>query len=138
MSATQPSRRWEEAEALLPFFTDQWEPLRDVLERAGDSRSAAQMVSRARELEARGLVESRWESAMKVWRKSADQDAALRPVAEAICQRFYELVDHPLENGDAAMMEVARAAIRAWNRRSYRTFTATEGGSGSPRVVLSD
>lgn len=67
-----PSRgatRREEASALLPFFTDKWEPLRDVLQRAGERRSASQMVSRARELEANGQVESRWENAMKVWRK---------------------------------------------------------------------
>jgi hypothetical protein len=78
MSAARfdPSRgaiRREEAKALLPFFSDKWEPLRDVLQRAGDNRSACQMVSRARELEAGGAVESRWKDAMKVWRKAASK-----------------------------------------------------------------
>jgi hypothetical protein len=76
LSGFDPSRggiRREEAVALLPFFTNKWEPLRDVLRRAGEHRSASQMVSRARELEASGAVESRWERAMKVWRKTASE-----------------------------------------------------------------
>jgi hypothetical protein len=62
------------------------------------------------------LIESRWENAMKLWRKSTGDDA-LHRVAEAIRKRFYELVDRPLISGDEAMLEVARAAIAAWTAR---------------------
>jgi hypothetical protein len=62
----------EEADAALPAFRGEWEPLRDVAMRAG-AQSASWLVSRARDLQERGLVESKWfgkdrHASFKVWR----------------------------------------------------------------------
>lgn len=61
----------QEADAALPYFTPIWEPLRDVAERAG-VQSAAWLASRARDLQGRGFVESKWAGAekaqFKLWR----------------------------------------------------------------------
>jgi nucleotide-binding universal stress UspA family protein len=61
----------EEADAALPHFTPSWESLRDIAERAG-VKSAAWLASRARDLQERGLIESRWfgreRTNFKVWR----------------------------------------------------------------------
>lgn len=59
-----------EADAMLPFFSRELEPLRNVAQRMGGLKSASQLVSRARDLEARGLVESIWERhyTQKLWR----------------------------------------------------------------------
>jgi hypothetical protein len=61
----------EEADAALPHFTPAWETLRAVADRAG-VKSAAWLASRARDLQYRGLVESKWIGAertqFKLWR----------------------------------------------------------------------
>jgi hypothetical protein len=55
-----PTRRREEADQLLPFFTPNWEALKDVAERHNGGKSPQQLASRARDLVNRGLIESRW------------------------------------------------------------------------------
>lgn len=62
----------EEADKALPGFSSDWEPLRVVAERVG-AQSAAWLACRARDLQRRGLVESRWigaerTSSYKEWR----------------------------------------------------------------------
>ena len=62
----------EEADAALGCFTPCWEPLRVIAKRAG-APSAAWLASRARDLQRRNLVESRWSgaertSSFKLWR----------------------------------------------------------------------
>lgn len=66
------TKRRVEADELLPFFSAEFEPLQSVARRAGGRKSACQLVSRARDLEARGLVESAWltKYSLKVWRAS--------------------------------------------------------------------
>lgn len=62
----------EEADAALPHFKSEWEPLRKVADRMG-CQSAAWLAGRARDLQRRGLIESKWlgaerTSSFKVWR----------------------------------------------------------------------
>jgi hypothetical protein len=68
----------EEADTILPCFRTSWEPLRDVAART--PYSASQLASRARDLQRRGLIESKWvgrteRTQHKLWRSLG------RPVA---------------------------------------------------------
>jgi hypothetical protein len=67
-----PPRRREEADTLLPFFSTDWELLRAVAGRFGQ-KTPQQLASRARDLEERGLVESRWDRCftIKEWRRAS-------------------------------------------------------------------
>lgn len=69
-----PTRRREEANAILPLFSTEWQLLRFVADQVV-GKSACQLVSRARDLEDRGLVESRWYGTIKEWRRTAAIEA---------------------------------------------------------------
>lgn len=67
-----PTRRREEADSLAPLFPFDC-PLRDVAQQMG--KSASQIAGLARDLEKRGIIESRWigHYSIKEYRRTEEQ-----------------------------------------------------------------